>query len=253
MSSWAEIIEDQVVLTLCDVQAREEDKSLSPPSVCRPWRPVFIAEPVDSSAEWLLCLDFVVDGMGSREQEKSHSPVELNLYSSVYRQHNWTHIIYNIKWIILLSLYSTNTFQDLLFLKDVLKVLLLVVMYFTKKVNLNILERKGRSTLPLLRIKLKNTFKVLYTMVCSPGNEPKKWIYLTLPQRQKKFRFPLLCIAFVLIASGKKTCSVEESVELKICKTKPLSWSVNYLCRSCTYKMRATKDRLFFLSKPDVG
>lgn len=31
MSSWAETIEDQVVLTLCDVRTREEDKSLSPP------------------------------------------------------------------------------------------------------------------------------------------------------------------------------------------------------------------------------
>lgn len=136
MSSWAETIEDQVVLTLCDVRTREEDKSLSPPSVCCPWRPVFTAGPVDDGAEWLLCLDFVVGGMGSREQ-KSHSPVEVNLYSSVYRQHNGTHVIYNSEWIELLSLYSTNIFQDLLFLKDVWKRLLLVIMYFPKKVNLS--------------------------------------------------------------------------------------------------------------------
>lgn len=60
-------------------------------------------------------------------------------------------------------------------------------------------------------------------MVRSPGSELKKQIYLTSPQHQKRFGFPFLCIAFVLNESGKKTYIVEESVGMKICKTKPLS------------------------------
>jgi len=70
------------------------------------------------------------------EREKSHSPVEANLCSAVCRQHHGTHIICTIGQVVLPSLHSTNTFQDLSFLKDDLIILLLVIMHFTKKVNL---------------------------------------------------------------------------------------------------------------------
>lgn len=90
-------------------------------------------------------------------------------------------------------------------------------------------------------------------MWCSPENELKRKFYLTSPWHQNRFKCFHLRTTFVLITSGKKSYTSEESVEMKICKIKPSSPCVNYLCISCIYKMRATKDRLFFVSKPDAG